>query len=520
MAARTLAIILIAILALAACDRSGEPQSAAPRPVAESAPPPPPALPDAAPTFVNQVWEVAESRQVARGELRVFLSDGTLVMTSPHATPAFGRWRYEGGRLTIVEEGREYPTDILSLSASAFRIRMNGPGEPVEILFAPAERVSPESLAGAAPTPAATVAQDESALEPVSSSGVLTGTAWRLEGAEATLEFGQEGRASGMGSCNRFNGVVTVEGDAIQFGGIAATRRACPEAVMKQEDAYFAALQDAKRFELDGETLRIYSANRTEPLRFAAGPAPAERPTSSIERAPAGAGTVPTMAGIWTVVGHHMTSASATNDDAARERYGRSLRLTASAAISSGQDCREPRYSMHVEPAEAYLASEYQLARGGLRPFAGRTQIQVLDVACGSAPWSAFGARLLQIDRDRALVPWDGVFFELARDRDFRAVGQEPGWQLELRMGAEMRLTYDYGKSMAVTPAARALVDSTTGTRTFHAVTEANDLRIVIVPAPCTDAMSGRPYPATVSVTLNGRSFRGCGEDLATPFQG
>ncbi len=29
--------------------------------------------------------------------------------------------------------------------------------------------------------------------------------------------------------------------------------------------------------------------------------------------------------------------------------------------------------------------------------------------------------------------------------------------------------------------------------------------------------MSGRPYPATVTVTLNDRSFHGCGESLATP---
>ena len=117
-------------------------------------------------------------------------------------------------------------------------------------------------------------------------------------------------------------------------------------------------------------------------------------------------------------------------------------------------------------------------------------------------------------------APWDGVFFELARDRDFRAVGQEPGWQLEIRMGSEMRFTYDYGKGSAVTPAARAVLDARTGTRSFHARTESNDLRIEIVPVKCEDAMSGKPYPATVTVTLNDRSFRGCGEPLATPFQG
>jgi hypothetical protein len=92
----------------------------------------------ATPSFVNKVWVVAESKTVAVGELRVFLSDGTLVMTSPHATPSFGQWRYTDGNLTITEEGLDYRTEILELS-DAFRIRMFSPGEPVEIRFALAD---------------------------------------------------------------------------------------------------------------------------------------------------------------------------------------------------------------------------------------------------------------------------------------------------------------------------------------------------------------------------------------------
>ena len=134
-------------------------------------------------------------------------------------------------------------------------------------------------------------------------------------------------------------------------------------------------------------------------------------------------------------------------------------------------------------------------------------------------PWTALGGSVLELDRNRALAPWDGIFFELTRDRDFRAIGQEPGWQLEIRMGSEMRFTYDYGKGSAVTPAARAELDAKTGTRTFHATAEANDLRVEIVPVGCEDSMSGKPFPATVTVTLNDRSFRGCGESLASSFQ-
>ncbi len=186
-------------------------------------------------------------------------------MTSPHAKPAFGAWRYEDGRLTITEEGQDYPTDILALSDSAFRIRMQSPGEPVEMLLKSAEQPPMSAIAEAKPAAVATQAE----IEPAAVS--LWGTAWRLESlagadvldsARATLEFPSEGRASGNGSCNRFNGVVTVEGNTIQFGGLAATRMACAEAAMRQEDAYFAALRDAERFEVDGEALRIYSAGR------------------------------------------------------------------------------------------------------------------------------------------------------------------------------------------------------------------------------------------------------------------
>ncbi|MHB8914670.1 MAG: hypothetical protein ACYC4K_02515 [Thiobacillus sp.] len=69
----------------------------------------------------------------------VFLSDGTLVFASGNAEPAFGTWRTEKGALTMVEEGIAYPTDILGLSASEFRIRSHNPGGNVETRFVPAE---------------------------------------------------------------------------------------------------------------------------------------------------------------------------------------------------------------------------------------------------------------------------------------------------------------------------------------------------------------------------------------------
>ncbi|MGH8249775.1 MAG: META domain-containing protein [Steroidobacteraceae bacterium] len=522
MNAQVLAIFVAALLAITACSKSEPPGSATP-PVAE---PKPPAA--AEPSFVNKVWAVAESEQVEVGSLRTFLSDGTLVMASPHATPAFGTWSYDSGRLTITEEGQKYDVDVVALSENEFRIRIHSPGDPVEILFRQAEQ-APAVAARAEPESApATAARTGEPIARHAEPGSLLGTAWRLEDlagaaapAQATLEFPSEGRASGNGSCNRFNGVVTVEGNTITFGGVAATRKACDAAVMRQEEAYFAALQDAERFETDGETLSIYAEGRDEPLRFVASETSALPPQQISKAALAApASAVPALTGIWTVVAHHMPGTSAMSDDEARARYGQTLRLTTSAATSPVGRCGAPSYATSRVQGDAWLASEYKLPAGSVEPLAARGQSRLMRVSCGGTPWAAFGGLLLEIDADRVLAPWDGVFFELERDRDFRAVGQEPGWQLEIHKGTEMRFTYDYGKGAASTPAPAPQVDSSNGTQTYRAVREANELQVVIVPVACTDAMSGRPFKTTVSVTLNGRTFRGCGEELATPYQG
>ncbi|MGH7503570.1 MAG: hypothetical protein ACREL7_17725 [Longimicrobiales bacterium] len=42
--------------------------------------------------------------------------------------------------MTITEEGREYEVEILELNKDAFRIRIHGPGDPVDIRFKPAEQ--------------------------------------------------------------------------------------------------------------------------------------------------------------------------------------------------------------------------------------------------------------------------------------------------------------------------------------------------------------------------------------------
>jgi hypothetical protein len=111
----------------------------------------PPAQVAAAPaSFVTKVWRVRSSSSIEPGMLYVFLSDGTLVISSPHGTPTLGQWKPAGPGLTMIEEGRPYAVDVLNLSAGEFRIMINNPGDAVEIAFEPAD-------AGPAPAPAGPV---------------------------------------------------------------------------------------------------------------------------------------------------------------------------------------------------------------------------------------------------------------------------------------------------------------------------------------------------------------------------
>jgi hypothetical protein len=95
------------------------------------------------PGFVDVVWRVAESPQVQKGQLYVFLSTGALVVASGNGAPSVGAWTQTDGKLaTMTEEGITYRIEVVSLDARQFRIRSLNPGTPVELTL---ERASPDS---------------------------------------------------------------------------------------------------------------------------------------------------------------------------------------------------------------------------------------------------------------------------------------------------------------------------------------------------------------------------------------
>lgn len=109
---------------------------------------------------------------------------------------------------------------------------------------------------------------------------------------------------------------------------------------------------------------------------------------------------------------------------------------------------------------------------------------------------------------------WQAVW-EDARRRgvDFRGLGQEPGWYVEVKEGEEVLLVADYGERRVMTgPPTREAGGG--GRVTYRARADGQALAVLVEPVPCSDAMSGIPFPATVTVTLDGREYRGCGRFL------
>lgn len=117
---------LVAAVLLTGCGRKDQQSAERPATSADDA---------ATVSFVDRVWEVAESTGMSPGQLVVFLSDGTLVFASPDSEPSLGTWGYVGESLTMTEEGIPYTVEILDLTAYELRILSHNPGAPVETRF-------------------------------------------------------------------------------------------------------------------------------------------------------------------------------------------------------------------------------------------------------------------------------------------------------------------------------------------------------------------------------------------------
>jgi putative lipoprotein len=96
---------------------------------------------------------------------------------------------------------------------------------------------------------------------------------------------------------------------------------------------------------------------------------------------------------------------------------------------------------------------------------------------------------------------------------DFRGIGQEPGWIIDIYGEDRIVLLLDYGETLVVLPRPAPTYPAEGATR-FETQSGAHTASITIRRAPCADAMSGEAYPASVDVVIDGRTLRGCGRNV------
>ena len=108
---------------------------------------------------------------------------------------------------------------------------------------------------------------------------------------------------------------------------------------------------------------------------------------------------------------------------------------------------------------------------------------------------------------DQRAATWERAKLEGA---DFRAVGNEPGWNLEIRGGDRAILITDYGATRIEIPLPKPLVDAKNRMTRW----DSGDMVVEVRGYPCRDDMSGEQFGAQVKVTWRGRTFSGCGRAL------
>ena len=97
---------------------------------------------------------------------------------------------------------------------------------------------------------------------------------------------------------------------------------------------------------------------------------------------------------------------------------------------------------------------------------------------------------------------------------DFRALGNEPGWYMEISNRQDILLVTDNGQQTYRFTS--AIINSKPHERTtsYHAQSNGNSVEIVIKGIPCQDSMSGEAFSAAVTVFINNKRYMGCGKAL------
>jgi putative lipoprotein len=133
--------------------------------------------------------------------------------------------------------------------------------------------------------------------------------------------------------------------------------------------------------------------------------------------------------------------------------------------------------------------------------------------------WSKGDEALLEIGdekhanckNNRAIAIWEDAKL---RGVDFRAIGNEPGWNLEIIKSEKIVFVGDYGQERYEFITTEPSIDRQARTTVYDVQNDKHELSVIIIGRRCNDTMSGEAFETTVSVILDGKKYRGCGKAL------
>ncbi|KAA0013161.1 C-type lysozyme, inhibitor [Billgrantia pellis] len=98
----------------------------------------------------------------------------------------------------------------------------------------------------------------------------------------------------------------------------------------------------------------------------------------------------------------------------------------------------------------------------------------------------------------------------------FHARGNEPGWVANLAHDApRLTLLLDYGERELTLPYRVTGMDNASGRVILASAQSDQPFELRLEARACFDDMSGEPFPARVTLTIDGRTYRGCGQGIA-----
>lgn len=87
-------------------------------------------------------------------------------------------------------------------------------------------------------------------------------------GVEPSLVFNPDGKVTGHAGCNGYFGSVIIDGEAMSFGNLGATRKLCPEPAMAQEGMLLQALDSTRGYRLQEDGLELLDGAGSTVVRF------------------------------------------------------------------------------------------------------------------------------------------------------------------------------------------------------------------------------------------------------------